>query len=490
MNRSLSFAISAVFSARIFIIVVGALITPLLTRLLGPSSYGQYATILSIFLLVKILMVSGIRSGTKKYLSEERSIPNWKNHVLSTYLHISIIFGSLFAFGLATLSASGIIAITFGESYILLFYLLSILALITQFRNLLVSALMGLQLEKYSEPIKIFEKATFGIVAITLTAIGFGVPGVIIGHIISVGLALLICSVIVHNQIDLSKITDPIPKEFPKRELWKFNYSSVLFAFLLYSLYHVDVILLQIFTGEETVGYYKAALVIVELLWVIPRSIQSVLIQSVSEYWRLGSIYKINELSSKITKYVSLITILLAVGLMVLAEAFMPFYFGDSYSPATTPLLILLPGTICFAVIRPSLAITHAKGDMRLLITGTGIAAGINIILNMLLIPPYGMVGAAVATTLGYSSLLITQLLSARSIGYNPFSGTQPVRVIITGILTGIVLFVVQYNITSPIHKLIIIPPLGGVLFTLIAIGLGIITWEKIRTTWTMIFTD
>ncbi|MFC7213501.1 polysaccharide biosynthesis C-terminal domain-containing protein [Saliphagus sp. GCM10025334] len=487
MSRSLSTAVGAVLSSRILLVATGALITPILTRLLGPSAYGQYATILSIYILVKILMVSGVRSGAKKFFSDQRGLSNWRNYVWATYLRMSIAIGSLFAFGLGILVFLDVISTFFGISYVLPFYLLIVLLLITQFQTLSVSTLMGLHLEKYAEPIQVVEKISFGIIAVSLIVLGYGVPGVIFGHIMSIFFTLLICMLIIRNYLKLTSFIEPVPRSFPKRELWHFNNYSVIFSFLLYSFYHVDVILLQSFTNEELVGYYKVALVVVEILWLFPQSVQAVLIQSVSELWRSESASKINKLSTEITRYVFLLTVLLAAGLASLAELFIPLYFGDDYSAAVIPLLILLPGTICFAVVRPSLAITHAKGDLRPLIVATGIAAGINILLNLLLIPSFGLIGAAIATTIGYSSLLITQVFSARYVGYDPISGTQPIRILSTGVLTVLVLHVSINRIGNTGIVFFLIPLLGTIVFTIISIFFGVMSIRELRSIWVKI---
>jgi O-antigen/teichoic acid export membrane protein len=482
MNRTLLSALGAVFSGRIAIFVAGALITPLLTRLLGPAAYGQYATILAIFSLVKILMVSGIDVGAKKYLSEERSIENWKNYVWTCYVRWSLAWGGIFSLAIAALAYEGFVAAFLGSEYVILFYLLTILAFSTQFRTLCLSSLMGLHLEKYSEPLKVIEKVSFGVIAVFLAYRGFGVRGVMVGQISSVLLTLAISLLILRRHIDVLGFFWQLPDKFPKSELIWFNNSSIVYVFFLSSLYHVDVLVLKMLTGEELVGYYKAALVIVGLLWLFPKSLQQVLIQSVSELWRSDSVTKINSLSSKTTRYVLLITVLLSIGLAVLADIFIPFYFGQDYAPAVEPLLILLPGTICFAIARPSLAITNAKGDMMPLIIATGIGAGINLLLNLLFIPLFGILGAAVATTVGYTSLLVAQVICARYVGYNPVSGIRPVRIAITGILTGVSIYYVKTLAPEPTIALVTVPPIGGVLFGLFAIWTGAITFEEIRS--------
>ncbi|MCL7419187.1 MAG: polysaccharide biosynthesis C-terminal domain-containing protein, partial [Halalkalicoccus sp.] len=151
-------------------------------------------------------------------------------------------------------------------------------------------------------------------------------------------------------------------------------------------------------------------------------------------------IEKITALASKATRYTLLLTTLMAIGIAVLATKFVPRYYGAAFEPTITPLLLLLPGTVGFAVARPILSVSHARGDMRVMILATGAAAAMNIVLNVTLIPRFGIEGAAVATSLGYLSLPMFHLFGARAIGYNPLGDIRPIPVSITVAVTGGVL--------------------------------------------------
>ena len=481
MSRSLASAVGTVFSGRIIIILTTAVVTPVLTRTLGASLYGQYATIFAISEVLKVVMTSGINGGAKKYFSEDRSITRWKDHVWASYVRISLLIAGVVFTTVVLLYITGIFSVFISSTYAQLFLLLGIFLSVLQFRSLSFSTLMGLKLEKYSEPIKVSEKLLFGCTAVGLSVLGYGVVGVLTGHILSATISLLICVLIIRKRVDMKFIIKRSPKNFPKNELLKYGYGSAIYMTLLYSLYHVDILLLQAFTVEQTVGYYKAALTIIGFMWLLPQSLQLVLIQSVSNMWNENRIAEINRMSAKLTRYVFLLTFLMSIGLVILGEIFIPFYFGNDFTPAVTPLLVLLPGAICFSITRPYLAITSAKGNLRPLIIATAVAALINLLLNLLLIPRYGMIGAAIGTSTGYASLLGTQLLCARYVGYNPISGIRPIRILTTGIVTYIALRVFSPLLPTDVYRLLLIPLLGGIVFAGVAIVTGAIPFSDLR---------
>lgn len=232
-------------------------------------------------------------------------------------------------------------------------------------------------------------------------------------------------------------------------------------------------------TESETVGYYKGALAVAETLWVLPMAVQMSMIQSTSELWQNEEFTKISEMAARATRYVALFSILCAIGLAVLADSFVPVFLGNPFTPSITPLVLLLPGVVGFAVARPILSITQASGKMRTVILGTLAAATLNFVLNGLFIPRYGMIGAAISTSIGYGTLPLFQSFAARKVGYSPFEGFSLLRISVISLVSAGVIFGTDSFILSDIISLAVVPPIGLVCFVSLAIVLGAITEEE-----------
>ena len=480
MKRTIVSAVLAIAGGKVLVTIVMFVTIPILVRLLGADGYGVYATLMAIFALLMILMSSGINAGSRKYLSEERETPYWKENVFAFYCRLAAVLALVAAVMLIVAVESGLIDRALGEQFAPYFYLLAVLTIAAQFRDYLRRSLMGLKLEHVSEPIQVGHKVVFGATAIGLVYLGFGVAGVLVAHIVAsllvAGVALLILS----RHISVSQVTRSTPPEFPRSSLLSFNHLAILYVFLLTSLYHVDVLMLEYFTTSATVGYYKAALVIVEFLWFVPRSVQSVMIQSTSDLWLNDEIDRINTLASKTTRYTLLITVLLALGLAALAPTFVPLYYGPDFTPSILPILLLLPGTIGFGLARPIMAISMAKGDMHILIGATGTSAVINFVLNLVLIPSFGMEGAAIATSVGYGSLPLFHIAGAYLIGYQPLADLRIARVGITTVIAGAVIAGVAASISSSLLALLLVPMIGAVTFAVCTVLTGAVTVTEV----------
>ncbi|WP_241768229.1 lipopolysaccharide biosynthesis protein [Haloferax sp. ATB1] len=399
MKRNMVTAFLSIFGGRIFIVLSSVVLTPLLITTLGFELYGRYGTLTAVFGISTILMSSGINSGARKFLAEDRSISDWQTHVFGYYFRLGTVLAVLTALAFAAAARFGVVTRFLGPEYVVGFYGLAGLTIATQFREYARRSLMGLKQEHLSEPLRVLNKVGTRLALIGIAYLGYEIGGLMVGLIVVNSLVALLALWWVRKNVSLRGIVSTTPRGFPTKELFSFNHLSVVYMLFLTSMYHVDVLMLASHVTETRVGYYKSALVISQFLWVIPRSIQSMLVQSVSDLWADERIDQINEIASRVTRYGMLVIVLLSLGLAALAKDFVPLYLGSGSMPVVTPLLILLPGTIGFAVVRPILAISHAKADMKPLIAATGAAAVLNIVLNVVLIPRHGILGAAVATT-------------------------------------------------------------------------------------------
>jgi O-antigen/teichoic acid export membrane protein len=436
---------------------------------------------MALFSLLMIFISAGIGGGARKFLSENREDPLWEEHVFAFYFRLAGALAVVAAIALVVAARSGLVASMFGPEYASYFYLLAILAIVAQYRAYVRLSLMGMKLETLAEPLRVTRKVLFGVFAVGLAWLGYGVKGVIVGEIIASASVILFGTIFLLRHISLSYIVRPLPSEFPRWELFAFNHNSIAYHFMMTSLVHVDVIMLGYFLADSPeVGIYKGALVIVQLLWILPRSVQSVMVQAVSDHWANDRVEKINAIAQRVVRYTTLLSILLSLGLAALAWDFVPLYLGQEGASAVWPLLLLIPGTLSYAIGRPVFAISYAKDDMRVLIIATGIAAGLNVVLNAVLIPMYGIYGAAVATTIGYTTLPLTHVWGAHELGYEPFGDFRPVRILATTLIGAVPIAALSLLISNSYVALAVVPPVGLIGFGLATFLTGAMHLEEI----------
>lgn len=476
VNRFLS-----IFGGKVITSTIAIISTPVIVRLLGPSKFGDYAVLLSIFSLYMIPVSSGITEGIQKFVAEDRDAPHWYENVLRFYFILAILLVIAGGTLMIVFTIFGGPNSIFGDQFTLYFYLLVAFIVVAQFRSFSLRVILGFGLEPISESLKVVKKLSTVLLGITLVVLGYGVTGMLIGHIVASGLVAIIAALVIIRKISVPALFRKIPDSFPTRELLSFNGLNVVLVVLVMSLFHVDIIMLRSFTGPDTTGFYKAALALAEYLWFVPIALQTLLLHSTSRMWSIGSNSEITRLASTVTRYTVLLVSVMAIGLATLADRFVPLYYGEPFVAATGPLLLLLPGTVGFAAARPIQAICQGSGNLRPLVIATGGAAGLNFVLNLLLIPLFGMNGAAIATSIGYGSMVFLMIWAGRRIGFDPLDDFRLPNVVLTVIVTAPIIWLLERSISHDVVALIVVPPVGLLLFMGLAIITGAIETEELE---------
>lgn len=468
-----------ILGGRVGSLLLSLLITPLLVRFLGSSMYGDYAVVLSVLTIALIFVDAGIFDGIRKYISENRNIDRWEEQVFGFYFRLAILFSVIIAGLISLFTLLGVTNYIFGPEFDEYFYILSGLIIATQLFLIVRGALMGFGQERRSEPLVVLETALYGLFGVGLVYFGYGVVGVLMGHLLALLVVVLFGFMFVREYVPLSKSFQLTDSNFPRRELISFNGLSIVLIFLMSTLIEVDILLLQPLAGSDQTGYYKAALVLAEFVWFVPAVLQTLLLQTSSEISTKNQPRHLTLIASWTTRFSLLLTLLLVLGLAALADVFIPLYLGQEFSRTTIPLLLLLPGTLGFALARPILAIGQGMGSLYPLIKATSIAAFLNLILNLLLIPQYGMYGAAVATSIGYGSMLLLHIRAAHQIGFDPVADLRLVSICVTALLSAPVIFGLTVILPEMV-ALLVVPPVGFIVYLSLAIKFNAVDSEEI----------
>lgn len=171
----------------------------------------------------------------------------------------------------------------------------------------------------------------------------------------------------------------------------------------LFLLLRIDIFLLNAQVSPREVGLYALAVALVELTFLFTDSLAHVILpRQVSQPFKEAGAYTVEIMRVSIA-----LSSVIVVGILVLGKYLVPVVFGTEFRGSTAPLVSLAPGVVAFAAIRTVGAVL-VRLNRPLVVSGVTVAAMVvNIILNILLIPHYGIVGAGVASSIAYSLLAI-----------------------------------------------------------------------------------
>lgn len=172
----------------------------------------------------------------------------------------------------------------------------------------------------------------------------------------------------------------------------------------------IDIILIGYFLMAADVGYYSTAIAIAALFTIIPSAIQRITFPATSEFWSKNNHQALNKMIDKGMKYSACILLFFGLGVGFFAKEIIGFVFGPEFVCAALPLCVLLIARVIRGgTVVPIGNILPAIGRPDINLKLVVVCAGMNVALNILLIPIFGILGAAIATTI---SLLIGVIIA------------------------------------------------------------------------------
>jgi len=163
--------------------------------------------------------------------------------------------------------------------------------------------------------------------------------------------------------------------------------------------YNFDIVMLGFIKGEKVVGWYSAAYRIILFTWTFIPIFVNVIFPSMSRYYK-NSEKKLQTLIISSTKLLSVVALPLGVGGMILARPIMGLLYGEEFSGGVVAFQILIWSVVIIYIRciyeHSFLACDKEKRYLFGVIWG----ALTNIVLNLILIPRFGLKGAAVATVI------------------------------------------------------------------------------------------
>lgn len=186
------------------------------------------------------------------------------------------------------------------------------------------------------------------------------------------------------------------------KSAWPFAVGGLAGAFL----FNVDIVMLGWWRGTEEIGLYSAAQKIVGILAIFSGFIATVTLPKLSHF-AYSDQQKMRHLLESSLKIIFITAFPLVIGGLILKSSIMGFIFGSSYLPATNAFAILLFSILAvhpLAIISTLLFVFDKQAKAIKYALTSSLC---NIVLNFLLIPKYGMEGAAVATSISFFVYII-----------------------------------------------------------------------------------
>ena len=173
-------------------------------------------------------------------------------------------------------------------------------------------------------------------------------------------------------------------------------------------LTRMDIVMVGHYLLAADVGHYSAAVTLVTLFPILPSAVQKITFPAASAYWARRDYRALGKMIDKSMKYSACMVIPIGLGVGFFASDLLELVFGAGFRAASAALCVLLvANTMRAATAVPIGNVLPATGRPYVNLTVELVSAGLNLGLNILLIPRYDILGAAIATAVSLTLALV-----------------------------------------------------------------------------------
>jgi O-antigen/teichoic acid export membrane protein len=231
----------------------------------------------------------------------------------------------------------------------------------------------------------------------------------------SVTVALYATAVIMLGKGSLALIS------YHRRHRWEFvpdrkvlaaslKYGTALFVGIVINILHNRMIqfIVEGYLGFTALGWYAIAVRMVEMIWLLDYVVINASLFKLTSSSFEDSV----KLTMQLSRFVGLLVISGALAMALTFPWVIPWLLGERFAPSVIPALLMLPGIVAWSLGRslaPFVAYQIGKPWYNTGVSATAFA--INLIAGVILVPKFGINGAAAASTISYVSMLVLSVL-------------------------------------------------------------------------------
>jgi O-antigen/teichoic acid export membrane protein len=452
--------------SRVITSLLGFILLIYIARYFGEAAFGEYNFAISFSTLFIIFADLGISQFIIRELARNKGLTA---RYLTNVSIIRIIL-SFLAFGFIAITIN---LMGYSNGSLVVVYLFGLYIIINSFTQTVMSIFQAFEKMEYSAFILILQKILLIILTFLVFYLHYGILELAYAHIISelVGIFIGIFIILIKIEkpkleIDISLCKLLIVSSIP------FGLND-LFGMIFFK---IDTVMLSYFKSNVEVGIYNAAYnPLLTLSILISNTIVSAIYPVMSRNF-ISSKDSLESLTVLSSKYLSIIGFPIATGCFLLANQFIALFYASQYSGSVIAFQIL-------SLFIPLRLVSHITGTLlssmnlqKFRTISVGFSCFANVLLNAVLIPKFGYIGASIATVLS-EILLYFALTHYINKNYKRLElHKSMIKPLIASLIMGGFVF---YFKESNLFLLII---LAALFYMVILVALGMFTKKEIDT--------
>lgn len=362
----------------------------LIARTLGPEGAGVVAFAVWVAYMGVTIGDPGVTTTLIRYLPELRArgqhtlvstIASALVRVLMAALTVTVLG---LAAGLIYLNGSGTSAMS-GQAWLIA----GLLILVNGLGAAFMAYLKGLQ--QFDEVAALTLKSgALQLIVVTAGVLLLGVPGALLGYVAASILPAAL-------SFQLVRAPPSIPDEFKVRVL---RFAPLSWAIMIVSgpvWYRAELFFLQLYWGMESVGLFSVGIALAGVATLLPTLMTGAVLPHFGGLIGRDAIDEMKSTYRQATRLISLVVFPTCFGMAAVAPALVPLLYGGQFEAAIPAAMIVTAGSaIVFAAgVNANVLLSFERG--KLLLVSNLIGLAIMVVAGLIVIPAYGMVGAALS---------------------------------------------------------------------------------------------
>jgi O-antigen/teichoic acid export membrane protein len=442
-----------VFAAGIASEIIGVFLRMFLARSLTVAEYGLFYAVFALVSFFFLFRDLGLVNALVKYIPEFEVRKQFGR--IKSSMAVTLLFKAVFAFSVSVvlfiLSDQIALAVFKTVEASLVIKILSIWFSTAIFLPLFQAAFLGFQNMRAYASMSFLEIFFVFLSVILLVGLfGLGIEGAASAYLLaSLVMAVLGFALFWRGYPRVIREKVQITKPLIKK-LFLFALPVFIGGIGGMIIGYMDTLMIAAFRTLPEVGFYQAAQPIAYILWIFVGALTTVLFPMVSELWARRKRGLLGGALYFLIKFSFTLIIPAALVLIAFPDIIIRLLFGEGYLAGATALQILGGTAIVYTLFA---ILTSAMSGIGRPVVNTkvvGAMACLNLVGNSLLIPPYGIEGAAIATLCSFLLGVFILFHYAKKFVEFTIPTSSLFKTLVGGILTLLLIFSLKFVIILP----------------------------------------
>jgi len=283
--------------------------------------------------------------------------------------------------------------------------------------------------------------------------LGYGLSGAIWAKIIAIIAAVLFLLYSIRKLFPGIVLKEIIPK-FETKKLISTSAPLLAIGMISFLIHWTDTLMVGYFLLAEDVGVYRVAIQIATTISLFISAFNSIFASTIADFYNKREKKGLNILFKTVTRWGLYLGLLVFLVILISPNEILQL-FGTNFISGKNSLLLLSLGQLINVGVGATGFMLMMTGREKIeSLNATGVLI-LNVILNLLLIPKLGILGAAIATSVSISMINIMRIIEIYySLKIHPFN-IKFLKGIVGTIITFIIVFLFKKYLLLDLHYLI-----------------------------------